>query len=314
MLTIAGGIILAILFLVFLEPIIKLVGSLVGILIVGIVIVISLYFAINNLEIAAIFIPISIAIYYFYQKKEKKKLIIDELKKEDEKKENDLKNEVENKVNELFVQLEVKDKLSKLFRYSGELLLSSPNDKNFNREREILLENYTFIFYFDYEEEKFSLKFINNLSFQKMEFNKKFEQFIPFKYLPKNLSIDDVFNLNSDLDNYLKHNIYQEIEKTSNSKIDGTNFFEDAKNVYQKNNNTIYIFQHLISENGIEIYTPIQCKEKIEANAIFDFNNLNNLNVKIEIENIKVAQIRIKKWNELRKNQKIKFKSEFIES
>ena len=39
-----------------------------------------------------------------------------------------------------------------------------------------------------------------------------------------------------------------------------------------------------------------------------------NLNVKIEIENTKVAQIKIKKWNELRKNQKIKLKSEFIES
>ena len=139
MLTIAGGIILAILFLVFLEPIVKLVGSLVVISIVVIAIAISIYLTVNNFEIAAIFIPISIAIYYFYQKKEKKKLIIDELKKEDEKKENDLKNEIENKVNELFVQLEVKDKLSKLFRFSGELLLSSPNDKNFNREKKIIL-------------------------------------------------------------------------------------------------------------------------------------------------------------------------------
>lgn len=63
MLTIAGGIILAILFLVFLEPIIKLVGSLFVISIVGIAIIVSLYFAVNNFEIAAIFIPISIAIY-----------------------------------------------------------------------------------------------------------------------------------------------------------------------------------------------------------------------------------------------------------
>ena len=54
MLTIAGGIILAILFLVFLEPIIKLVGSLFVISIVGIAIVISLYFAINNFEIAVV--------------------------------------------------------------------------------------------------------------------------------------------------------------------------------------------------------------------------------------------------------------------
>ena len=86
---------------------------------------------------------------------------------------------------------------------------------------------------------------------------------------------------------------------------------KDAKNIYQHNNNTIYFFQHLISENGIEIYTPVQCKEKIEANAVFDFNNLN---VKIRNENTLIAQIKIKKWNELRKNQKIKLKSEFIES
>jgi hypothetical protein len=311
MLTIAGGIILAILFLVFLEPIVKLVGSLVVISIVVIAIGISLYLTINNFEIAVIFIPISIAIYYFYQKNEKKKLIIDELKKEDAKKEYELQKEVENKVNELFVQLEVKDKLSKLFQFSGELLLSSPNDKNFNREKKIILENYTFIFIFNYEEEKFSLKFINNLNFQNIEFDKEFEHFIPFQYLPKNLSIDDVFNLNSDIENYLKHKIYQEIEKSKNSKIDGINFFEDAKNIYQHNNNTIYFFQHLISENGIEIYTPVQCKEKIEANAVFDFNNLN---VKIRNENTLIAQIKIKKWNELRKNQKIKLKSEFIES
>ena len=190
-------------------------------------------------------------------------------------------------------------------------MLSSQNDKNFNREKKITLENYTFIFIFNYEEEKFSLKFINNLNFQNIEFDKEFEHFIPFQYLPKNLSIDDVFNLNSDIENYLKHKIYEEIEKSINSKIDGENFFEDAKNIYQQNNNSIYVFQHLISENGVKIDTPVQCKEKIEANAIFDFNNLN---VKIEIENTKVAQIKIKKWNELRKNQKIKIKSEFIES
>ena len=118
MLTIAGGIILAILFLVFIEPIIKLVGSLVVISIVVIAIAISLYLTINNFEIAAIFIPILIAIYYLYQKKKKKKLIIDEFIKEYEKKEDNLKKEVENKVNELFLQLEVKDKLSRLFRFS----------------------------------------------------------------------------------------------------------------------------------------------------------------------------------------------------
>lgn len=311
MLTIAGGIILAILFFIFLEPIVKLVGSLIGISIIIIAIVIFIYLIINNFEIAAIFIPILLAIYYFYQKKEKDKLIIDKIKKEDEKKEDDRIKEVENKVNELFVQLEVKNKLNRLFQYSGELLLSSPNDKNFNRERKIILENYTFIFNFDFEEEKFSLKFINNLNFQKIEFNKKFEQFIPFKYLPKNLSIDDVFNLNSDIENYLKHKIYQDIEKSNNSKIDGINFFEDAKKIYQHNNNTIYFFQHLISENGIEIYTPVQCKEKIEAYAVFD---LNNLNVNIRNENTLIAQIKFKKWNELRKNQKVKLKSEYIES
>jgi hypothetical protein len=311
MLTIAGGIILAILFLVFLEPIIKLVGSLFVISIVGIAIVISLYFAINNFEIAAIFIPISIAIYYVYQKQEKKKLLSEGLKKEDEKKVNELKKEDEKKVNELFEQLELRDKLNRFFKFSGELLLSSKNDNSFNREREISLENYTFIFNFNYADEKFSLKFIKNLSFQNTELDKKFEHFSLFKYLPTNLSIDDVFNLNSDVENYLKNKIYIEIEKSKNSKIDSEDFFGDAKNVYQKNNNTIYVFQHLISENGITIYTPVQCKEKIEANAIFD---LYNLNVKIEIKNIEVAKIQIKKWNELRKNQKIKFKDEYIES
>ena len=55
----------------------------------------------------------------------------------------------------------------------------------------------------------------------------------------------------------------------------------------------------------------MQCKEKIEATAVFDFNNLN---VKIRNENTQIAQIQMKKWNELRKNQKIKLKSEFIES
>lgn len=311
MLTIAGGIILAILFLVFLEPIIKLVGSLFVISIVGIAVVVSLYFAFNNFEIAAIFIPISIAIYYVYQKQEKKKLVIDGLKKGDEKKVNDLKIEEEKKVNELFEQLDLRDKLNRLFKFSGELLLSSQNDKNFDRERKISLENYTFIFNFDYDKEKFSLKFIKNLNFQNIELSKEFEHFSLFKYLPTNLSIDDVFNLNSDVENYLKNKIYQEIEKSKNSTIDSKDFFGDAKNVYQKNNNTIYVFQHLISENGITIYTPVQCKDKIEANAIFDFNNLN---VKIEIKNIEVAKIQIKKWNELRKNQKVKFKDEYIES
>lgn len=310
MLTIAGGIILAILFLVFLEPIIKLVGSLFVISIVGIAIIVSLYFAINNFEIAAIFIPISIAIYYVYQKKEKEKLIFDKIKKEEEKKVNDLKKEDENKVNELFEQLEVRDKLNRLFKLSGELLLSSRNDKRFNRERKITLENYTFILNFNYDEEKFSLKFIKNLNSKNIEIEKEFEH-IPYKYLPINLSIDDVFNLNSDLENYLKNTVYQEIEKSKNSIIEGKNYFEDAKNIYQNNNNSIFVFQHLISENGIKIYTPVQCIDKIEANAIFDFNNLN---VKIEIKNIEVAQIKIKKWNELRTNQKIKFISEYVES
>ena len=44
----------------------------------------------------------------------------------------------------------------------------------------------------------------------------------------------DVFNLNSDLDNYLKNTIYQEIEKSKNSTINGKNYFEDAKNIHQK--------------------------------------------------------------------------------
>ena len=309
MLTIAGGIILAILFLVFLEPIVKIAGSLFVISIVIIAIVVSLYFAINNFEIAAIFIPISIAIFYVYQKKERKKIIIEELEKEDEK-----------KVKELYEQLEVSDKLNDLLKVAGELLLDSPNDDSFNRVKTITLENFTFILMFTYDESRFSAKFIKNFNFQKLpskinhfkntELDKEFEHFSLFIYSPKNLSIDDVFNLNSDLENYLKNNIKQEIEKSKKSTIEGNNYFEDAKNIY-KNNNTIFIFQHLISENGIRIYTPIQCKEKIEATVVFDFYNLN---VKIAIENNEVAQIEIKKWNELRKNQKIKFKSEYIES
>jgi hypothetical protein len=309
MLTIAGGIILAILFLVFLEPIVKLAGSLFVISIVVIAIVVSIYFAINNFEIAAIFIPISIAIFYVYQKKEKKKIINNEIEKEDKK-----------KVNELFEQLELRDKLNDLLKVAGELLLSSSNDESLNRVKTITLENYTFILMFTYDESRFSLKFVKNLNYEKLpskinhfknaELDKEFEHFSLFRYLPENLSIDDVFNLNSDLENYHKNALKQEIEKSKKSTIDGNNYFEDAKNIY-KNNNTIYIFQHLISENGIRIYTPVQCKEKIEATVVFDFFNLN---VKIAVENIEVALIEIKKWNELRKNQKIKFKSEYIES
>lgn len=304
MITIAGGIILAILILfftaLFLPKIISTVQTIFSwILVVGAVTTVC-YFLVYSLEETLVFLSIVgviLLIVFFYFSKKVKKSKEENLEKEQLIKSNAI--ETEKKVN-LIEQLEIKLEISKIKHDIGYLLLDSEEDVNKNRKKIINIGDYQILLIFSFSDKKFDLRYkkmINNF------FSDLNEQEI------KELSINDIFNLNNEIKIFNNKQKQIEINKAINSKILDKSFFEDVKQIKKSTNENIiiFIYQHLVTEDGIYAYKPTQCIDKIIANVREDLGYL-LMNVSIDFEN--VARIEISKWNQMRQEGKIEFSSE----
>ncbi len=258
------------------------------------------YFLVNSFEETLVFlfiVSILLVILFLYFSKQIKKN-----KKEEKEKEQVIKNEaigIENKKT-LIEQLELEIEIKKIKRSLGYLLLDAEEDINKNRKKIINLGDFEIMFIFSFNDKKFELRY-----------KKITDQF--FSYLWDNeitkLSINDIFNLNNEIKKFNDKQKQIEIDKAINSKILDKSFFEDVKKI-ETGDTIVFIYQHLVTEEGIYTYKPTQCIDKIIANLDANLDDL-VMNISVDYENI--ARIEISKWNQMRQEGKIKFSSEVNE-
>jgi hypothetical protein len=308
MLTIAGGIILAviigILLIVYLQNIIDTGFLLLGWGLVLVVLFIFLYFLINYTQetlilTAALGIPFA-TMKYFERKKEKESALNNNKSIEAENKSEIDSNIESEKKSTLVDQLNIEDEVFKIKENIGYLLLDAKEDENRNRLKIIDIVSFQFKFEFFGSSEKFNMGFKKNSE-------SYFSDFSINSYLK--LSIDEIFNLKNTIENFGNIQMHNEINKGIKSSATNKSFFEDIKRIKSSENNQafIYIYQHLISEEGIYAYEPTQCKDKIVAEVS---ENLSYMSMNIKVNYSNIATIYMKKWNELREGGKIIFISE----
>lgn len=325
MLTIAGGIILAILligiFSAFYEQIIKasfvvvLIG--IGILILGGILIVYLE-AYENQSQPLLLIPILIVAYVFFSEfidKDKKKQAEETSKKYQELQ---IKKENSNKVSKLFEQLKTDSKIEKIISICFYLLLDEQDDKAGNRSKEIEFTNFCFKIQYLFFQNKYVISIKKNKNLLQQDISNEFrlsecvDEWVKydFTYLNygNNLSIDDAFNFDKEVDNLLREATkysYASVHK-KNFTITSKGFFEDYKMI-KNYGSRISILQHLIDEDGITVESPIRCNVKIDAEAEID---LSERDVKIFIDEKDAAIIQLKKWNQLRHSNIIVFKND----
>ena len=274
--TIAGGIILAVICLALL-PVIGYVAVMVIAFVASIALV---YLAVENIGLVILF-GIPVAAIYFY------------VKKQEEKKE---------EMQKVFLQLDARHNLDKIYMEKGVLLLNANKTKNGDYSRNIEIGKFCINISYYFSSKSYFMSFKKNGdSFKKLETYSN-----DWEWAPTDLTVDDVFLLDKELKEFIENDFEKELFVCRTKQSDGVGFFEDAKN-YERSNTAIFIFQHLITQEGIETVKPIMCVEKIIANIAVNYDKPS---VKIYIENDYVAEVTAQKWNELRKNGKIKFASE----
>jgi hypothetical protein len=181
MLTIAGGIILAILligiFLAFHEQIIKasfvviLIG--IGILILGGLLVVYVE-AYENQSQPLLLIPILIVAYVFFSKfidKDKKSQAEETSKKYQELQ---IKKENSNKVSKLFEQLKTDSKIEKIISICFYLLLDEQDDKAGNRSKEIEFTNFCFKIQYLFFQNKYVISIKKNRNSLQQDISNEF--------------------------------------------------------------------------------------------------------------------------------------------
>ncbi len=180
------------------------------------------------------------------------------------------------------------------------MLLDAKEHGSRNRLKIIDVGSFQFKFEFFGSSEKF------NMIFKKTS-ESYFADFSINSYLK--LSIDEIFDLNNTIEDFANIQMDNEINKGVKSSAINKSFFEDIKKIKSSENNQafIYIYQNIISEEGIYASVPTQCKDKIVAEVSENLSYM-SMNIKVDYQNI--ATIYMKKWNELRERGKIIFTSE----
>jgi hypothetical protein len=301
MFTIAGGIILAIVIIFFTLLFLPLIFSSVQtifswLLILSAAIAVN-YFLVNSFEETLVFLAIVsillVMLFFYFSKKIK-------INKKEEKEKLIKNEEIEiefEKKKTLIEQLEIKIEISKIKHSLGYLLLDAKEDANKNRKKIVNLGDFQIMFIFSFDDKKYELRY-----------KKISEQF--FSYLWDHeitkLSINDIFNLNNEIKNFNDKQKQNDINKAINSKILDKSFFEDVKRI-ETGDATIFLYQHLITEDGIYAYKPTQCIDKIIADIL---PNLDDLQMNVNVDSEDVARIEISKWNQMRLDGKIEFSSE----
>lgn len=276
MLTIAGGILLAILILILLSVLGELIAAIVGVVIAIVLIVL----AIDNIEISLVVCAIFFIGWKYLKTKESKN------------------EEAKN----LFKQLGTKNKLSRIYEKKGELLLNSKNAIKKGVSYNITLENFEINLSYYYSDNQYYMSFKKiGAQFKRLEvFDDSWD------WLPKKMSVDEIFLLDKDLDSFINTQMEKQIEIGKSNESSSTGFFEDAKRC-GKGDSKVLIFQHILTQDGIEAIRPIMCNGQILADVKIDFNSV-AVNLYIEAE--KIATVNATKWNELRLKGKIKFMTE----
>jgi hypothetical protein len=279
MITVAGGILLAMIILAILPEIGAFLGTIFGIAILaGIG-----YLAFSNIEATITVVAVIIIAFYFYHRKYSKR---EEARK-------------------LFKEIGVNEKLRKIYERIGELLLEVSNGNEKYLKRTINLPHF---------EINLSYSFGSLLSNSRydMNFKKKGKPLSTEAYdcrwdwLPNKLNADEVFILDSELKQYIEKTMDSDI-KAGKSRIgNGIGFFEDAKK-FESGDSKILIYQHLLTQKGIHALRPVMCVGELIAEISFYYEGAE---VFVYIGNELVAKIQADKWNSMRKSGKLQFASE----
>lgn len=279
MITIAGGILLAIMILAMLPEI----GAFVG-MILGVAILAGIgYLAFSNIEATIIVVAVIIIAFYFYFRKYSKR----------------------EEAQKLFKEIGVNEKLQKIYERIGELLLEVSNGNERYLKRTINLPHF---------EVNLSYSFGSLLSNSRyeMNFKKKGKPLSAEAYdcrrewLPNKLNADEVFILDSELKQYIEETMDSDIQAGKSRISNGVGFFEDAKK-FESGDSKILIYQHLLTQKGIHALRPVMCVGELIAEISFFYEGAE---VFVYIGNELVAKIQADKWNSMRKSGKLQFASE----
>ena len=272
MLTIAGGILLSILIILFINPIIQLGFILVGIGISILLIYLAFYDFKITLIVALIFVPL---IIYKSRKEKQRKHILDIIEKS-----------------------KFKENLGKITSYGKKLLIGGIY-RDGCRQRTIRMKNFGILIAYSTQSEsvKIFIQKINDSRFNPRNYDLD-------SLLLNEISENDLLLLDSDLNEYVENQLYIDLEdKNINLQYDDIyDYFNDV-NLLNQNGNRVIFFQNIVPQEGIDVKIVKLCNGQLLA---FAYAELDWLTIRIEIDDEIVATITRKKWIELRKNKQLK--------
>ena len=272
MLTIAGGILLSILVLLFINPILQIGFILVGLAISILLIYLALIDVKFTLIIASILVPLLV---FNNQKAKQREHILDILEK-----------------------IKFKENLGKITSYGKQLLIGGVY-RDGCRQRTLRLKHFGILIAYSTHSEsiKIFIQKINDIKFNQHNYDLDNLQLTQ-------ISESDLLLLDNDLNEYVENQLFLDIDEKNIALQDDDiyDYFNDA-NLLNQNGNRVIFFQNIVPQEGIEVKIVKMCIGQLHASA---FAELGWLIMKVEIDGETVATITRKKWIELRKNGKLK--------
>lgn len=319
MLTIAGGIILSLVLIPVILFSVAYFKEILGLLLLLVVAIFLIYIAFNSFvdyPVATLTSIAAIVIYLIINKRKKDKEA--ELKRISKAKEEEWKLQQKGdfkKKERLISDLKLEENLIKLAEQAGYLLLDATDDNLGNRKKlidfgllQVELNFFAAKAGFELVLKRGSATSLGTL-LSGRRFQRSYSGVSVDSPLIK-LSVDEIFSLHRELENYIEDKLIEDVRKSIASERLGKNFFEDIKRIRSINEKMtyVYIFQHLISEEGISVNRPVECVDRIVGRVEEDFSSL-EMHI-YDNQYSMIASVTMRKWNELRGKGVIKFVAE----